>query len=251
MTGDDPVILKAGMPYLIRPFVPVDTHIKNIGAYLCAYVSQFEEVKPQLFKVIEGSEKEYAVPYERGVETHALKLDASTENDRVYVMKDDGSACKYNFVGSYVDRCIPQYGYYLGKEKGTGKHKFFRTTKTTTKWNRYSSIISGMSTPDYVDNGAETAKDIKNIELQFNGLTNDLVMLQDEIPNNTSAGAKKMSIAFDDSGVNDLPTSIDAIDVEIALPENSRIYTINGTRVAGDRLQKGIYIKDGKKIVVK
>ena len=166
-------------------------------------------------------------------------------------MKDDGSACKYNFVGSYVDRCIPQYGYYLGKEKGTGKHKFFRTTKTTTKWNRYSSIISGMSTPDYVDNGAETAKDIKNIELQFNGLTDDLVMLQDEIPNNTSAGAKKMSIAFDDSGVNDLPTSIDAIDVEIALPENSRIYTINGTRVAGDRLQKGIYIKDGKKIVVK
>lgn len=251
LTGDDPVILKAGMPYLIRPYVPVDTHIKNIGAYLCAYVSQFKKIKPILFKAIDGSEKEYAVPYERGVETHALKLDASTESERVYVMKDDGSACKYNFVGSYVDRYIPQYGYYLGKEKGTGKHKFFRTTKTTTKWNRYASIITGMSTPDYVDNGAETAKDIKNIELQFKGLTDDLVMLKDEIPNNTGAGAKKMSVAFDDSGVNDLPTSIDAIDVEIALPENSRIYTINGTRVAGDRLQKGIYIKDGKKIVVK
>lgn len=251
LTGDDPVILKAGMPYLIRPYVPVDTHIKNIGAYLCAYVSQFKDVKPQLFKAIDNTEKMYAVPSERGVETHALKLDASTENERVYVMKDDGSACKYNFVGTYVDRYIPQYGYYLGKEKGTGKHKFFRTTKTNTKWNRYASIITGMSTPDYVDNGAENAKDIKNIELQFKGLTDDLVMLNDEIPNNTSAGAKKMSIAFDDSGVNDLPTSIDAIDVEIALPENSRIYTINGTRVAGDRLQKGIYIKDGKKIVVK
>lgn len=251
LTGDDPVILKAGMPYLIRPYVPVDTHIKNIGAYLCAYVSQFKDVKPQLFKAIDNTEKMYAVPSERGVETHALKLDASTENERVYVMKDDGSACKYNFVGTYVDRYIPQYGYYLGKEKGTGKHKFFRTIKTNTKWNRYASIITGMSTPDYVDNGAENAKDIKNIELQFKGLTDDLVMLNDEIPNNTSAGAKKMSIAFDDSGVNDLPTSIDAIDVEIALPENSRIYTINGTRVAGDRLQKGIYIKDGKKIVVK
>lgn len=251
LTDDDPVILKAGMPYLIRPYVPVDTHIKNIGAYLCAYVSQFKKIKPILFKAIDGSEKEYAVPYERGVETHALKLDASTESERVYVMKDDGNPCKYNFVGTYVDRYIPQYGYYLGKEKVTGKHKFFRTTKTTTKWNRYSSIITGMSTPDYVDNGAETAKDIKNIELQFKGLTDDLVMLKDEISDNTSAGAKKMSVAFDDSGVNDLPTSIDDIDVEIALPENSRIYTINGTRVAGDRLQKGIYIKDGKKIVVK
>lgn len=251
LTGDDPVILKAGMPYLIRPYVPVDTHIKNIGAYLCAYVSQFKDVKPQLFKAIDNTEKMYAVPSERGVETHALKLDASTENERVYVMKDDNTPCKYNFVGTYVDRYIPQYGYYLGKEKGTGKHKFFRTTKTTTKWNRYSSIITGMSTPDYVDNGAENAKDIKNIELQFKGLTDDLVMLKDEIPNNSSAGAKKMSIAFDDSGVNDLPTSIDDIDVEIALPENSRIYTINGTRMAGDRLQKGIYIKDGKKIVVK
>ena len=251
LTGDDPVILKAGMPYLIRPYVPVDTHIKNIGAYLCAYVSQLKNVEPKLFKAIDNTEKMYAVPSERGVETHALKYDESTDNDKKYVMKDDGTPCKYNFVGTYVDRYIPQYGYYLGKEKGTGKHKFFRTIKTTTKWNRYSSIITGMSTPDYVDNGAENAKDIKNIELQFKGLTDDLVMLKDEIPNNTSAGAKKMSIAFDDSGVNDLPTSIDDIDVEIALPENSRIYTINGTRVAGDRLQKGIYIKDGKKIVVK
>lgn len=251
LTGDDPVILKAGMPYLIRPYVPVDTHIKNIGAYLCAYVSQLKNVEPKLFKAIDNTEKMYAVPSERGVETHALKLDASTENERVYVMKDDNTPCKYNFVGTYVDRYIPQYGYYLGKEKGTGKHKFFRTTKTTTKWSRYASIITGMSTPDYVDNGAENAKDIKNIELQFKGLTDDLVMLKDEIPNNTSAGAKKMSIAFDDSGANDLPTSIDDIDVEIALPENSHIYTINGTRVAGDRLQKGIYIKDGKKIVVK
>lgn len=251
LTDDDPII-KAGMPYLIRPYVPADTNIKNIGAYLCAYVSQLQKVKPELIKAIEGSEKEYAVPYEKGVETHALKLDASIEqNRRVYVMKDDNTPCKYNFVGTYVDRLIPQYGYYLGKDKVTGRHKFFRTTKTTTKWNRYSSIITGMSTPNYVNNGAENAKDIKNIELQFDGITDDLVILKDELPKNNNAGAKKLGIAFDDSGVNDLPTSIDEIDVEIALPEDNRIYTVNGTRVAADRLKKGIYIQNGKKIVVK
>ena len=251
LTDEDPIIIKAGMPYLIRPYIPVDTHIKNIGAYLCAYVSQLKEVEPVLFQVIEGSEKRYAVPQERGVETQALKLDESTESNRVYVMKDDGTPCKYNFVGSYVDRFIPQYGYYLGKEKGTGKHKFFRTSKTSTKWNRYASIITGMSTPDYVNNGAETAKDIKNIVLEFKGLTDDLVILKDELPKNNSAAAKKLGIAFDDSGVNDLPTSIDEIDVEIALPEDNRIYNVNGTRVAADRLKKGIYIQNGKKIVVK
>ncbi|MEE1152330.1 MAG: hypothetical protein UHS55_04270, partial [Prevotella sp.] len=251
LAGDDPVILKAGMPYLIRPYVPADTNIKNIGAYLCAYVSQLKKVEPKLFKVIEDSEKSYAVPQEKGVETQALKLDESTESNRVYVKKDDGKPCKYNFVGSYVDRFIPQYGYYLGKEKGTGKHKFFRTTKTTTKWNRYSSIITGMSTPKYVDNGAENAKDIKNIELKFDDITDDLVILNDELPKNNTAGAKKLGIAFDDTGSDFLPTSIDEIDVEIALPEDNRIYTVNGTRVAADRLQKGIYIKDGKKIVVK
>lgn len=251
LTDDDPII-KAGMPYLIRPYVPADTNIKNIGAYLCAYVSQLQKVKPELIKAIEGSEKEYAVPYEKGVETHALKLDASIEqNRRVYVMKDDNTPCKYNFVGTYVDRLIPQYGYYLGKDKVTGRHKFFRTTKTTTKWNRYSSIITGMSTPNYVNNGAENAKDIKNIELQFDGITDDLVILKDELPKNNTAGAKKLGIAFDDSGSDFLPTSIDEIDVEIALPEDNRIYTVNGTRVTADRLQKGIYIKDGKKIVVK
>lgn len=251
LTDEDPIIIKAGMPYLIRPYVPVDTHIKNIGAYLCAYVSQLKEVEPVLFQVIEGSEKKYAVAQERGVETQALKLDESTENNRVYVLKDDGTACKYNFVGSYVDRFIPQYGYYLGKEKGTGKHKFFRTSKTSTKWNRYSSIITGMSTPNYVNNGAENAKDIKNIELQFNGITDDLVILKDEQPKNNSAAAKKLGIAFDDSGSDFLPTSIDEIDVDIALPEDNRIYNVNGTRVAADRLKKGIYIQNGKKIVVK
>ena len=251
LTGDDPVILKAGMPYLIRPYVPADTNIKNIGAYLCAYVSQLKKVEPKLFKVIEDSEKSYAVPQEKGVETQALKLDETTKSSRVYVLKDDGTPCKYNFVGTYVDRFIPQYGYYLGKEKGTGKHKFFRTTKTTTKWNRYASIITGMSTPKYVDNGAENAKDIKNIELKFDGITDDLVILKDELPKNNNAGAKKLGIAFDDTGSDFLPTSIDEIDVEIALPEDNRIYTVNGTRVAADRLQKGIYIKDGKKIVVK
>ena len=251
LAGDDPVILKAGMPYLIRPYVPADTNIKNIGAYLCAYVSQLKKVEPKLFNVIEDSPKSYAVPQEKGVETQALKLDESTESNRVYVIKDDGTPCKYNFVGTYVDRFIPQYGYYLGKEKSTGRHKFFRTTKTTTKWNRYSSIITGMSTPNYVDNGAENAKDIKNIELKFNDITDDLVILNDELPKNNTAGAKKLGIAFDDSGSDFLPTSIDEIDVEIALPEDNSIYTVNGTRVAADRLKKGIYIQNGKKIVVK
>lgn len=251
LTGEDPIIIKAGMPYLIRPYVPVDTNIKNIGAYLCAYVSQNKEVKPGLIRAIDDSDKMYAVPQERGVETHALKLDESTESNRVYVKKDDGTPCKYNFVGTYVDRFIPQYGYYLGKEKGTGKHKFFRTSKTTTKWNRYASIITGMSTPNYVNKGAETQEDIKNIELQFDGITDDLVILKDELPKNNSAAAKKLGIAFDDTGSDFLPTSIDEIDVDIALPEDNRIYNVNGTRVAADRLKKGIYIQNGKKIVVK
>lgn len=250
LTDDDPIIIKAGMPYLIRPYVPADAHIKNIGAYLCAYVSQLKDVKPVLFKAIEDNDKKYAVPYEKGVETHALKLDESTENNRVYVKKNDGEPCKYNFVGSYVDRLIPQYGYYLGKEKSTGKHKFFRTSKTTTKWNRYSSIITGMSTPDYVNEGDESEEGIQNIVLKFHS-TDDLVVLEDEKPKTGNSSAKRLGIAFDDSGVNDLPTSIDEIDVDIALPEDSRIYTVNGTRVAADRLKKGIYIQNGKKIVVK
>lgn len=251
LNEEDPIIIKAGMPYLIRPYVPADTNIKNIGAYLCAYVSELKDVKPVLFKAIEDSDKKYAVPYEKGVETHALKWDVYTEQNRVvYVNKDDGKPCYYNFVGSYVDRLIPQYGYYLGKEKGTGKHKFFRTSKTTTKWNRYSSIITGMSTPNYVDNGAGSETGIKNIVLEFEGITDDLLVLKDEMPN-SNAPAKRLGIAFDDSGVNDLPTSIDEIDVDIALPEDSRIYTVNGTRVAADRLKKGIYIQNGKKIVVK
>lgn len=250
LNEEDPIIIKAGMPYLIRPYVPADAHIKNIGAYLCAYVSQLKDVKPVLFKAIEGNDKKYAVPYEKGVETHALKLDESTENNRVYVKKNDGEPCKYNFVGSYVDRLIPQYGYYLGKEKSTGKHKFFRTSKTTTKWNRYSSIITGMSTPDYVNEGDESEEGIQNIVLKFHS-TDDLVVLEDEKPKTSNSSAKRLGIAFDDSGVNDLPTSIDEIDVDIALPEDSRIYTVNGTRVAADRLKKGIYIQNGKKIVVK
>lgn len=107
-----------------------------------------------------------------------------------------------------------------------------------------------MSTPDYVNEGDESEKGIQNIVLKFHS-TDDLVVLEDEKPKTGNSSAKKLGIAFDDSGVNDLPTSIDEIDVDIALPEDSRIYTVNGTRVAADRLKKGIYIQNGKKIVVK
>lgn len=258
LTDPDPVVMKGGYPYLVRPFIPDDKNIKNIGAYVVAVASQNNFTRPPYkggLVATEGSAAgtTFSLPVREGVETQALNKDKSTPDRQEYVTLDDGksSPCMYNFVGTYLNGNVPQYGYYLGKNKNTGKHQFFRTTKTTTKWNQYSAIIKGFTKPEfYIPSGADS-KTIENVRRTFDpNQADDLIILKSESP--TLAG-KAMTLILDDSGEDDnTTTAIRDIDMDRNMDNNNKVYTIGGMLTNGsNRLQKGIYIKNGKKHVVK
>lgn len=258
LTDPDPVVMKGGYPYLVRPFLPDDERIKNIGAYVVAVASQNNFARPTYPGGLGDTEKSaagttFSLPVREGVETQALNKDESTPDRQVYVTLDDGksSPCMYNFVGTYLNGNVPQYGYYLGVNKNTGKHQFFRTTKTTTKWNQYSAIIKGFTKPEfYIPSGADS-KTIENVRRIFDpDQADDLIILSSESP--TNAG-KAMTLILDDSGEDDnTTTAIRDIDMDRNMDNNNKVYTIGGMLTNGsNRLQKGIYIKNGKKHVVK
>lgn len=254
----DPVVMKGGYPYLVRPFLPDDERIKNIGAYVVAVASQNDFTRPNYTGVLGNTDGSaagttFSLPVREGVETQALNKDKSTPERQVYVTLDDSksSPCMYNFVGTYLNGNVPQYGYYLGVSKSTGKHQFFRTTKTTTKWNQYSAIIKGFTKPEfYIPSGADS-KTIENVRRIFDpDQADDLIILSSESP--TNAG-KAMTLILDDSGEDDnTTTAIRDIDMDRNMDNNNKVYTIGGMLTNGsNRLQKGIYIKNGKKHVVK
>lgn len=253
LTDADPVVMKGGYPYLVRPFIPDDKNIKNIGAYVVAVASQNNFTRPNYtggLKPTAGpAGKTYLLPVKEGVETQALNKDKSTQASPVYVKLDDSSPCMYNFVGTYINGNVPQYGYYLGVSKSTGKHQFFRTTKTTTKWNQYSAIIKGFTKPEFTN--PSDSKTIENVRRIFTpDQADDLIILSSESP--TLAG-KAMTLILDDSGEDDnTTTAIRDIDMDRNMDNNNKVYTIGGMLTNGsNRLQKGIYIKNGKKHVVK
>lgn len=257
LTDADPVVMKGGYPYLVRPFLPDDKNIKNIGAYVVAVASQNDFTRSTYTGGLGDTEKNaagttFSLPVREGVETQALNKDKSlAQGSPVYVKLDDSSPCMYNFVGTYLNGNVPQYGYYLGKNKNTGKHQFFRTTKTTTKWNQYSAIIKGFTKPEfYIPSGADS-KTIENVRRTFDpNQADDLIILSSESP--TLAG-KAMTLILDDSGEDDnTTTAIRDIDMDRNMDNNNKVYTIGGMLTNGsNRLQKGIYIKNGKKHVVK
>lgn len=256
LEGEDPVVMKGGYPYLVRPFLPDDERIKNIGAYVVSVASQNDFARSTYPGGLGDTEKSaagttFSLPVKEGVETQALNKDKSTQASPVYVKLDDSSPCMYNFVGTYLNGNVPQYGYYLGVSKSTGKHQFFRTTKTTTKWNQYSAIIKGFTKPEfYIPSGADS-KTIENVRRTFDpDQADDLIILKSE---SEALAGKAMTLILDDSGEDDnTTTAIRDIDMDRNMDNNNKVYTIGGMLTNGsNRLQKGIYIKNGKKHVVK
>lgn len=257
LTDPDPVVMKGGYPYLVRPFLPDDERIKNIGAYVVSVASQNNFARSTYKGGLGDTERSaagttFSLPVREGVETQALNKDKSAaQGSPVYVTLDGSAPCMYNFVGTYLNGNVPQYGYYLGVSKSTGKHQFFRTTETTTKWNQYSAIIKGFTKPEFTIPGGEDKTTIQNVRRTFTpDPADDLIILKSESP--TLAG-KAMTLILDDSGEDDnTTTAIRDIDMDRNMDNNNKVYTIGGMLTNGsNRLQKGIYIKNGKKHVVK
>lgn len=269
LEGDDPVVMRGGHPYLVKCYVPTEWNekIKNLGMYIMAVAESANHI---------ATEAEEEAPYKFGDCTvqatggsimlpcikhkiHALNADseeeAATEYRYTYEDTNKETPALYHFIGTYSQTTVPQYGYYLGKSKSTGEHKFFRTTKTTTSWNPYSAVIVGLSDPIY--EGLEGTLqsggtgNLSDISINANN-DNDLIILAGET-NDPSLAGKALTLDFDKG--TDEGTTDGIVDVETERPivKDNKVYNLNGAYV-GDNLYglpKGIYIVNGMKHVVK
>ena len=236
-TGEDPVVIKGGYPYLVKSYWPKDDQIKKIGNYVMS-VAESNEYK---FNENCKFNDKYMLP------TKEFKMIAINDDGNIVHKDAEGTTpAYYYFVGTYVQNSIPKYSYYLGKSKN-GSHNFFRAVGDGIAWNIYSAIITPLSTLEYNLNSDASENGITNIKLDVKDNTNDLVILDGE--STTNAG-KPLTFLLDEN--NGTVTGIKEISSSSCYADG-RIYTLGGQFVGASfkGLPKGVYVKDGKKYVVK
>lgn len=236
--GDDPVVIKGGYPYLVKSYWPKDDQIKKIGNYV---MSVAESNKYSFNEDCKFSDYNYMLP------TKEFKMIAINDDGKqVHKDAEKTTPAYYYFVGTYVQNSIPKYSYYLGKSKN-GSHNFFRAVGDGIAWNIYSAIITPLSTLEYNLNSDASKDNITNIKLDVTDNTDDLVILDGE---STTNPGKPLTFLLDEN--NGTVTGIKEISSSSCYADG-RIYTLGGQFVGASfkGLPKGVYVKDGKKYVVK
>lgn len=236
--GEDPVVIKGGYPYLVKSYWPKDDQIKKIGNYV---MSVAESNKYSFNEDCKFSDYNYMLP------TKEFKMIAINDaGKQVHKDAEKTTPAYYYFVGTYVQNSIPKFSYYLGKSKN-GSHNFFRAVGDGIAWNIYSAIITPLSTLEYNLNSDASKDNITNIKLDVTDNTDDLVILAGE---STTNPGKPLTFLLDEN--NGTVTGIKEISSSSCYADG-RIYTLGGQFVGASfkGLPKGVYVKDGKKYVVK
>lgn len=272
------VLIKGGYPYLVRPIVPksyYDSYIAGTdnypgpGKFTMSRVPEPAGIEsgvgyPGYKKTIGGNQ--INVPYEN---YNLQATDPGHEGeDETYEKDGENLPYIYNFIGRYDDGFIPQYAYYMGTIKDTSKpsilwdHKFYRAVNkadkkddyyTSKKWGAYSAIITALGNADYyvyvpsADKEEDKDKKKSSYVYDYNDTDDDTVF---------KVGNAKFSVVFD-GDEEDWEGVVDAIqsvtDGQVSASVNGKVYNVNGQMVGTSiqNLNKGLYIVNGKKFVVK
>ncbi len=241
--NDKAIFLKGGYPYLVRPIVPEGTSFSNLAEYMMS-ISDLTADDLGYQKVTSGGAY-ISVPYSsQGV------ISTDENGDQLKWTDEDGNKQYYYyfFQGTYENEDLPKYAYYLGQKNG--KRSFFYDTTGTRKWNRFSAIIGGRCPTDnaitYIgfDHGtsSKTVSTVtilmRNADDSFNPANNDV----------------KVNFTFEGEDGFDETVAIESINGEaVNSAVEGDVYTVTGQFVGKsvNGLSKGLYIVNGKKVMVK
>lgn len=287
--AEDPVILHAGVPYLIRPNL-----VSESGSGFQRQFDIYKNQDPDLYARLKASQDisagkqfqmvyngEYTVPaYVVGYDAAGAVSENTVESKTIenkdgssftytsgtikykgknvnYKISDDFS---YTFVGTFYKSAMPQYCYFLGYDSAK-KKAVFRYSHVLDKdgwnWNNETGIICPNFDTSLTIHQASTMNDparwVFNPSNKEDNV-DDYVKCDDFPAGSSSSGsAKQFTMDFGASSDNVI-TGISEMKV---LPEatvkDTKIYTLDGISVGTSvkNLPKGIYIVNGKKYVVK
>lgn len=245
-TDADPVIIEKGKPYLIKPYLSEE---------------DLEKLQEGGFPTIIGQKQadQYCTPYDKYIVYATSDKDVKKyAGSQKFVDKDDVEMTSfdktkvyvYHFIGTFEKKTggVPMNTYYFSKSKtitnretGTGKHMFFRHTmeEKAKTWSAYSCIIAPK------DGGFQNSWDQTPTLNTSNS--------QDDSFPGVSAPAKYM-MSFDavDEIVNGETTGLESMSA-VANSANGKVYNMNGQCVGNslEGLSKGLYIMNGKKVIIK
>ena len=266
------IIIKAGYPYHIKPYLPKDV-TDNPTKYAnrtFSYSKKANENTSRDFNSTLGSKVPYKEWIVKGVKTGN---DYSTEKEYA---TGDKNFCDYLFIGTYEDVMpVPMYSYFLASN-GTQKVWYYNywTDKDGKQlyqqpWSANTCIIvphtEGIGKIDYFRNTSNEAASSYRIFFKEDSSASkidakDATMKSDVLYDNSGNELQSaIAMAFGDFNFEDDAETTDIIRIEndgrIVTSDSVNIYTLDGQVVRRNGslngLAIGIYIKNGKKIVVK
>ena len=212
--GDNDIVIYAHEAYMVKP-----TKTDEDAAFV---VKDYEPVPgsplPTIIKATETI-------YKNNTQSHAV----------------DDNVGEYRFIGNYINTAqreavsvpVNCYFYGLAKASDTKPAFWFWPYDSHLTWPSYKCTVETVN----VELGEQDARDFFNFEAGF------------------SASSKYQSSFFGDDELNsNETTSVDQV-VIVAGDDDQAIYNLSGQLVSKngnlDGLQKGVYVKGGKKFIVK
>ena len=275
------IAMRGGLPYIVKPYVPKGTTVKNLGKYIMErFAGEFSEdqacgnLGTDYYEQLGNRGKvtsRFVKPYEK----HKIqaKLDDNDDNTPEYAKHSNNNKYYYAFIGTFWEQPLPRYSFYV-----TGG-KWYRYSSGTKnyKWAPYKCVIMACQQDD-TDTRANSGKYRNNEEGHsiypsvIKELANDdvfdgtfkLEFLDglDDSDFNEAAGANGAKYLFtldgaitefDDQGNETTAIkTLDGVDVT-PMPDNYKVYNMAGQYVGTslDGLTKGMYIVNGKKFIVR
>lgn len=280
------VMIRGGYPYLIKAYLPQGAKAQNgsLGRYVLSRytfpmnASSAVVRRPGTFIGLHGNTyiSYFARPYDQHL-VRALQADPNTTTVTPATTGDGNGGTKnynYRFLGEYWQQWMPTNTYYLYPRE----HKWYYNKNVTNwKWAPYVCIINAddqsyvnPDTGEYIgaltdiingENGSvipySTVDDseghavfTENLKLHYSTTPIDDTVFP-------TAGAREFYFVFDDNDIvevgDDNVTAIESINGVDIRPVTGKVYNMAGQYVGNslEGLSKGMYIVNGKKIVVK
>lgn len=283
------IVIHAGVPYLIRPNFKSGRQFDiypDLSDYPSAKPEEISEGRiialhtdyPGLFEKIKNAENragnlQRKLQQEGIVTVPALVADGSLEktvsgktvtyNGVTYPVSAEWD---YSFVGAFYNNMMPANSYYLGYNNKQKKAMFYVATQEAAsvyngfKWINNTAIICPnlLSNSASIDrtynlglgshNGEVTqAKIENNIVKPAQWVINSLVL--DDL--GTASGSNGFGMGFGNMTASEGTEGVE--NMKVVVNAGGKVYTIDG-RYVGDSiygLSKGVYIQNGKKLIVK
>jgi len=240
LSSDEDIAMYGGCPYLIRPYVHESLNVDGYKPATFLLSHKTTEHKTSLNEnYTEYPKNDYYVNSRR-IESDGTTQEMAQDGDEAYI---------YHFVSTYDTLTLPKYAYYIGT-KNKKSYWFRLTSDKVWKWNPYVCIIGAMGNVELKDS---TVQNIKG-QLTYKYISYGSNLDDDLFSKTTGANiAANYLMAFGHDDDDLVITGIKEVDADVVeeASADEKVYTIGGQRVNAATLKRGIYIKNGKKFVVK